>query len=223
MHRFLPLATVLLLSLLPAPALAQAGADILASDWWQAQWSLWSEWRHEQPGWFLLGFLALFTLLSAFTLPGSAALSLLAGTWFGALGGTLVVGLASTLGAMLSFLAARHLLPAAWQARLHTRWGHRLQQLEAFTRRRSGMWLVGLRLVPVVPFPLLNPLLGLSGMPLRHFFWPSLAGLTLGSLPYVWAGLSLMDFWRTGEFAWGALAAAGLLALAAVAGWRLRR
>lgn len=214
-----------LLGLLPAAALAQAGSGVDAGGWTSAwsEWLRWADWRHRQPGWFLLAFVLLFTLLSAFTLPGCAALSLLAGTWFGAVGGTLVVGLASTLGAMLSFLAARHLLPAAWQARLHARWGHRLKQLEAFTRRRSGLWLLGLRLVPVVPFPVLNPLLGLSGMPVRQFFWPSLAGLTLGSLPYVWAGLSLMDFWRTGDFAWGAVAAAGLLLLAAAAGWRLRR
>jgi uncharacterized membrane protein YdjX (TVP38/TMEM64 family) len=219
-RRHLPFIACLLL----VPLAAQAEAlSLLDSGWWQAQWGQWSAWQTRQPGLFLLLFVALFAVLSACTLPGCAALSLLAGTWFGAVGGTLLVGLASTLGAMLSFLAARHLMPQAWQARLHRRWGGRLQQLEALVQRRSGLWLVGLRLVPVVPFAVLNPLLGLTAMPVRHFFWPSLAGLTLGSLPYVLAGLSLMDFWRTGEFAWGAIAAAALVGLAAWAGWRLRR
>lgn len=203
---------------------AQAEAmALLDAGWWQARLGLWSAWQAQEPGLFLLAFVAVFAVLAAFTLPGCAALSLLAGSWFGAVGGTLAVGLASTLGALLSFLVARHLMPAAWQGRLHSRWGQRIGQLEALLQRRSGLWLVGLRLVPVVPFPVLNPLLGLTAMPMRRFFWPSLAGLTLGSLPYVLAGLSLMDFWRTGRFGWGALAAAGLVGLAAWAGWRLRR
>ncbi len=195
---------------------------LLESSWWQAQLGLCTAWQAREPGLFLLIFLAVFTVLAAFTLPGCAALSLLAGTWFGAVGGTLLVGLASTLGAMLSFLVARHLMPAPWQARLHGRWGPRMRQLEAMMQRRSGLWLVGLRLVPVVPFPVLNPLLGLTAMPVRRFFWPSLAGLTLGSLPYVLAGLSLMDFWHTGQVAWSTLAAAGLVALAAWAAWAAR-
>ncbi len=125
--------------------------------------------------------------------------------------------------AVLSFLIARHCTPTRWRQMLQARWGAPMQRFDGLMRSQGGLWLVALRLLPVVPFPALNPLLGLSSMPLRSFFWPSLVGLTLGSLPYVWAGLSLMDAWRTGQAAWGAAAAATLLLLAALAGWRLRR
>mgnify|MGYP000084119165 CR=1 FL=1 len=93
------------------------------SGWWRQQHGVWSAWQMARPLTFLLGFMALFTLLSALALPGCAPLALLAGTAFGAVGGTLLVGLASTLGATIAFLVARHALRS--QVRQHL--GHRLQ------------------------------------------------------------------------------------------------
>ena len=162
----------------------------------------------------------LFVLLSALALPGCAALSLLAGSAFGTLAGTLLVGLASTLGALLAFLAARH-----WaRERVQRRLGHRLQGLDALIARHGAPGLVGLRLLPLLPYPVLNPLLGLSRMSVPAFFWPSLAGLTLGSLPYVWAGQSLQALLQGlpgRHLLW--LAAACSLLLAAALAVRHRR
>jgi uncharacterized membrane protein YdjX (TVP38/TMEM64 family) len=90
--------------------------------------------------------------------------------------------------------------------------------------RQGALGLFGLRLLPVLPYPLLNPLLGLSRMSVPAFFWPSLAGLTLGSLPYVWAGQSLQAWLRglPGPHAlW--LAAAGSLLLSTAVVTRRRR
>jgi uncharacterized membrane protein YdjX (TVP38/TMEM64 family) len=198
----------------------------LQRGWWLQQHAAGTLWQAQSPLLFLLGYAALFTLLSALALPGCAPLALLAGTWFGGLGGTLVVGLASTLGALLSFLAARHWARDAVQQRLQQRFGHRLQAFEEQLRRHGTLWLFWLRLVPLVPYPVLNPLLGLSRLPMPAFLWPSLAGLTLGSLPWVWAGLGLQTALRTGESPWPALAGAALLLLASAAlarhGWARR-
>ncbi len=143
--------------------------------------------RSQAPLLYLAGFSLLFMLLSALALPGCALLALLAGESFGWLGGTVLVGLCSTMGALLSFQAARTLARQTAQRRF----GHHLALLESRLEQRHGLWLFWLRLVPVLPYPLLNPLLGLSRIPTARFFWPSLAGLTLGSLPYVLAGCSL--------------------------------
>ena len=72
---------------------------------------------------------------------------------------------------------------------------------------------------------MINPLLGLSRLSLAGFFWPSLAGLTLGSVPYVWAGTSLGRLWQGDAPDWWLLAAAAglLVATAAVARHRLQR
>lgn len=187
-RRLVLLAGALALGLAAALRLADADAAALFdASWWAQQALRLLAWQQQAPALFLAGFMLTFVLLSALALPGCAALSLLAGSAFGTLAGTLLVGLASTLGALLAFLAARH-----WaRERVQRRLVHRLQGLDALIARHGAPGLVGLRLLPLVPYPVLNPLLGLSRMSVPAFFWPSLAGLTLGSLPYVWAGQSL--------------------------------
>ena len=84
-------------------AAAGPGAAWPSPAWWRQQHDVCAAWQAARPLAFLLGFMALFTLLSALALPGCAPLALLAGTVFGAVGGTLLVGLASTQGAPSSF------------------------------------------------------------------------------------------------------------------------
>ena len=164
----------------------------------------WAMRQGDSPMLFLLGFVAAFVLLSAMSLPGCSALALLAGATYGAWLGTLVVGCASTLGALLSFFGARYLL----RGTVRRRWGQHLAKLDAWVARHGWPAVFCLRLVPVLPYPLLNPLLGLSQLSAAGFFWPSLAGLTLGSLPYVFAGLGLQHAWTGAGSAWGPLAGA---------------
>jgi uncharacterized membrane protein YdjX (TVP38/TMEM64 family) len=184
-------------------------------------WSNWSNWQEAAPWTFRLAFVALFALLSALAIPGCAPLALLAGSAFGGWAGTLIVGLASTLGALMSFLGARHF----GRSRLDARMGDRIRRLDAVVTRHGALALFWLRLVPMVPFPVLNPLLGLSRLSVAGFFWPSLAGLTLGSVPYVWAGQSLGEVLRGGHLDWMPLAAAalGLIVMTVAARCRLRR
>lgn len=186
---------------------------LLDTDAWARRADALLAWRQQSPMLFLAGFMAVFVLLSALALPGCAALSLLAGSAWGTLGGTLLVGLASTLGALLPFLAARHWARTAVQRRL----GHRLADLDRRLARHGALGLVGLRLLPVLPYPLLNPLLGLTGLSVPAFFWPSLAGLTLGSLPYVWAGQSIAGLLRAQPGLHGLALAAAVVLLAGAA------
>lgn len=160
------------------------GAAFADPAWWRRQHALLASWQAGHPAAFLGGFVAVFALLSALSLPGCAPLCLVAGAVFGVWGGAVVVGGASTLGALAAFLVARHVAREAAQRR-H---GRRLQALQAMLARGGGLALFGLRLVPVVPFAVLNPLLGLTRLPVAAFVLSSLAGLTVGSLPYAWAG-----------------------------------
>lgn len=139
------------------------------------------------PWTFALGLFALFTLLSALALPGCSVLALAAGMVLGWWPGTLLVVLASTVGATVSFLAARHL----WRDAVLRRWGHRMHRLQAGLARDGAFYLFSLRVAPVIPFALINPLMGLSAMPTRQFFVVSLLGMLAGSAAYVYAGTAL--------------------------------
>jgi uncharacterized membrane protein YdjX (TVP38/TMEM64 family) len=163
-----------------------------------------------RPWAFTTGLFLLFTLLSALALPGCSLLALAAGLCLGWLPGTLLVVLASTVGATLSFLAARHW----WRDAVRRRWGHRLTAIEDGLARDGGYYLFSLRVAPVIPYALINPLMGLSAMPLRQFFVVSLFGMLAGSAAYVYAGtvLSEASSWQS-LFTPGLMAALAVLAL----------
>ena len=175
------------LALLLWPDAALAHLTWPDADWLQARQSELLGWQSARPLLFGVAFFALFTLLSALALPGCALLCLAAGMCFGWLPGTLMVVLASTVGATLSFLAARHL----WRDKVQARWGHRLAGVHRGLERQGGYYLFALRMVPVLPYPLLNPLMGLTAMSLRQFFVVSLVGMLAGSALYVHAGVLL--------------------------------
>lgn len=174
---------------------------------WQQQLAAWHE---AAPQLFPLAFFAAFVLLSALALPGCSVLALAAGGCFGLVSGTLLVGVASTVGACASMLASRHWL----RAPVLRRWGPRLTRIESAMAREGPLVLFTLRLVPVVPYPLLNPLMGLTRMPLASFALLSLAGMLPGTAAYVLAGTDLAR-WLNGGSLWSPtlVAAVGLLAL----------
>ena len=126
-----------------------------------------------------------------------------------------VVVVCSTLGATIPFLIARHL----WRERLRARAGPWLARLDAGLARDGLAYLFFLRMAPVIPYPLLNPLLGLTSLPARPFVWVSAQGVTAGSAAYVQAGRALL---APGE---PLLSPALLIALAVIGlvPWALRR
>ena len=133
------------------------------------------------------GFVAVYVLITALSLPGAAIMTLAAGASFGLVWGTVVVSLASTLGATLAMLAARYLLRDAIQKRF-TR---KLAEVNSGIEREGGLYLFTLRLAPVIPFFALNLLMGLTRMKVWTFFWVSELGMLAGTMAYVNAGTEI--------------------------------
>jgi pyruvate/2-oxoglutarate dehydrogenase complex dihydrolipoamide dehydrogenase (E3) component/uncharacterized membrane protein YdjX (TVP38/TMEM64 family) len=128
-----------------------------------------------------------YVLVTALSLPGAALLTLAGGALFGLGVGTLVVSFASTLGATLAFLCARHVLRDTVQARF----GQRLAAIDEGVKREGAFYLFTLRLVPLFPFFLINLLLGLTAMRAWTFFWVSQLGMLAGTVVFVNAGTQL--------------------------------
>ena len=177
--------------------------------WLQARRQQLAAAQAAQPLLFGLGFFGLFVMLSALALPGCSVLALGAGLCFGWAAGTVIVVLASTVGATLSFLAARYLFRDAVQRR----WGERLAPLQARMSRDGALLLFSLRLAPVIPYPVLNPLMGLTNMRTRTFMAVSSVGMAAGSAAYVQAGTDLAR-WAQGGDLWSPALLAALAALA---------
>jgi len=134
---------------------------------------------------------ALFFLLNltsaALSLPSTFFFCLLGGATFGFTWGLLLVSFASTIGAMLAFWSARFLL-RNW-VRQHI--GARLDRINQGVQSKGRWYLLSMRLVPMLPFFVINLALGLTSMRSWSFYWVTQLGM-LGIISvYVNAGRQL--------------------------------
>jgi pyruvate/2-oxoglutarate dehydrogenase complex dihydrolipoamide dehydrogenase (E3) component/uncharacterized membrane protein YdjX (TVP38/TMEM64 family) len=129
----------------------------------------------------------IYVLATALSIPGAVIITLAGGAIFGLWQGLLIVSFASTVGATLAFLASRFLL-RDW---VEARFGQRLADIHLDVDREGGFYLFTLRLIPVVPFFLINLLMGLTRMKVWTYYWVSQLGMLAGTAVYVNAGTQL--------------------------------
>jgi pyruvate/2-oxoglutarate dehydrogenase complex dihydrolipoamide dehydrogenase (E3) component/uncharacterized membrane protein YdjX (TVP38/TMEM64 family) len=141
----------------------------------------------DQPAAVIGVFFAIYVAVTALSIPGAAVMTLAAGAIFGLVAGTIIVSFASSIGATLAFLAARFVLRDSVQARF----GARLAEVDKGVAKEGAFYLFTLRLVPLVPFFVINLLMGLTAMKTRTFYWVSQLGMLAGTLVYVNAGTQL--------------------------------
>ncbi|NBW49800.1 MAG: pyridine nucleotide-disulfide oxidoreductase [Betaproteobacteria bacterium] len=134
-------------------------------------------------------YFALYVLVASLSLPGAVILTLAGGGVFGLGWGLLLVSFASSIGATVSFLAARFVLRDMVQARF----GARLADINQGVARDGALYLFSLRLIPVVPFFVINLAMGLTAMRTRTFYWVSQLGMLAGTAVYVNAGTRLAE------------------------------
>ncbi len=128
-----------------------------------------------------------FAALTALCLPGALVLLLLAGASFGLVWGSVLAVLASTVGATMTMLVARYWLRPLVKRKLGARVGRFEQQLQG----GGAAYLLSLRLLPVIPFVLVNVLSGVLGVRTVTFFWTGLLGMLPATVAYVNAGQQL--------------------------------
>ena len=143
----------------------------------------------------LLVFFLIYYAVTALSLPVAAPLSLVAGALFGRWLGTGVVSVASTLGATTAFLMSRYVL-RDW---VQTRFADRLEKINRGVEKDGAYYLFTLRLVPVIPFFLINLGMGLTRMRVGTFALVSWVGMLFGTFLYVNAGTALASIDSPGE------------------------
>ncbi len=131
--------------------------------------------------------LAAYVFVAGLSLPGAAAMTLLFGWLFGFWRGVLVVSFGSTAGATVAFLLSRYL----FRDSITRRFGDRLNSFNEALRREGAFYLFTLRLIPAVPFFVINAVMGLTPLRVRTFWWVSQLGMLAGTAVYVYAGASV--------------------------------
>lgn len=124
-------------------------------------------------------FVAIYITATAFALPGSA-LTLAGGAVFGFWYAVLLNTIGANVGANLAYLLSRSL----GREGVERIAGARLEGLNRATAQHGFFGLLLLRLVPLVPFNLLNFGSGLSGIRWREYTLATVIGIFPGTLVY---------------------------------------
>jgi len=132
-------------------------------------------------------YMAVYITTAALSLPGATVLTLLGGGLFGFWTGLVVISFASTIGATLACLAARFVL-RGW---VQGRFGTKLETINRGLAREGAAYLFTMRLIPAIPFFVINLAMGLTSVRLTTFYWVSQLGMLPGTAVYVNAGAQL--------------------------------
>ena len=168
------------------------------------------DWRGDHPVLAAALFFLAYVLVTALSLPGAAIMTLAGGAIFGLWLGVLLVSFASTRGASCAFIASRYLFRDSVQQKF----GDKLAAINQGFEKSGTWYLATLRLMPVVPFFLVNLLMGLTPIRLVSFYLVSQIFMFPGTLIYVNAGSQLATLQSpSGILSPGLISAFVLLAL----------
>ncbi|WP_108258244.1 TVP38/TMEM64 family protein [Mangrovicoccus ximenensis] len=144
------------------------------------------------------GFVLLYALAVAFSLPGATVATLTGGFLFGTFPGVLFNIAGATAGACAIFLAARAGLGARLAAKMDASEG-RIRRIKAGIDANQWEMLFLIRLVPVIPFFVANLLPALVGVPFARFAVTTGLGILPGALVYTSLGAGLGEIFARGE------------------------
>lgn len=132
-------------------------------------------------------YMAIYTVMVAFSLPGALIATLTGGFLFGTIFGGLATVVAATIGATIVFLIAKTALGDTLRAKA----GPGIQKMEAGFQKNAFSYLMVLRLVPLFPFFLVNLAPAFLGVKLRTFMVATFFGIIPGTFVFASVGNGL--------------------------------
>jgi uncharacterized membrane protein YdjX (TVP38/TMEM64 family) len=161
--------------------------NLLTLDKLQSQKEAISAFHAQHPAITVIAYSLTYIIVTGLSLPGATLLTLAGGTLFGLLWGTIIVSFASSIGATLAFLAARFL----FRDSVERHFSEFITTVNDGITKDGAYYLFTLRLVPFIPFFVINLVMGLTTMKTSTFYWISQVGMLAGTLLYVNAGTQL--------------------------------
>ena len=144
------------------------------------------DWATSVGPWFPLAFLAAHIVVTVFPFPRTA-FTLAAGLMFGPLLGVAIAVVASTASAVIALLLIRAF---GWQLNRLVR-HPKVDSLDARLRQRGWPTVMSMRMIPAVPFSVLNYAAGASAVRVLPYTLATLAGVLPGTTAVVILGDAL--------------------------------
>lgn len=186
MNRLRALLAALLLTAIAAYFAFDLG-QYLTLSFIQSQLSSLQAFRDENFALTALIYFVFYVVATGISIPGAILLTLLGGAVFGLWWGTLLVSFASSIGATGAFLASRLLL-RDWVQR---RFAAYLAPINRGMEKDGVFYLFSMRMVPIVPFFVVNLLMGLTTISVPAYYLASQVGMLVSTAVYVNAGAQL--------------------------------
>jgi uncharacterized membrane protein YdjX (TVP38/TMEM64 family) len=136
-----------------------------------------------------LGYIAVYVLVVALSLPSAVLLTLSGGFFFGAAAGTIFTLIGATVGATLLFVFARTMMGD--NAMSH--FGKTGAKLACAIRANAWTYLLVLRLLPLFPFFLVNVIPAFAGVKLSTFVITTFFGIIPATIVFSLSGAGLGD------------------------------
>lgn len=161
-----------------------------------SHWELSSlQFQIEKAGfWAPLIYMMIYIIATGLVLP-STVLNLAGGALFGTFWGVIWTTLAAITSAIAVFLVTRRWAQGWVQKRLNSR----LQSLDREFRAAGSSYLLAIRLLPVIPYGIVNYSAGLSSLTFRDYLIGTCLGTVPGLLPFVMLGDSGVKAATTGQ------------------------
>lgn len=134
----------------------------------------------------LLAFL-LYVIVAGFAIPGALFLSISYAWYFRFWIALPLVSFASTAGATIAFLLSRYL----FRDYVQTKFASRFESVNNSMEKDGPFYLFTLRLIPAIPFFIVNILIGLTRIRTTKYWWISQLGMLPGTIVFLLAGDSL--------------------------------
>ncbi len=132
-------------------------------------------------------FIGVYISIVMLALPLASLCTLAGGFLFGVIPGTMYTNIGATIGATLFFLLVRYTFGNTVQERYKDKLRWFNQEMEQY----GTLYLITIRFVAVIPFFIVNLLIGLTRVPFWTFVWTTSVGIIPGTLVYAFAGQQL--------------------------------
>ncbi len=144
-------------------------------------------WVEQEPVLAAAAYVVVYMLVASLSLPGVGPLSIAGGAVFGLWWGAVLVSFASSIGATIAFLISRTLL-RDWVERHFQK---ALNKVNEGVDRDGALFLATLRLIPPIPFFIINLTFGLTHLSAKTFYIVSQVAMLPATFLFVNAGASI--------------------------------
>jgi uncharacterized membrane protein YdjX (TVP38/TMEM64 family) len=143
-------------------------------------------WLQKMGVWAPVLYILIYSIATICILP-STPLNLTGGAIFGSMWGTVWTSIAAILAAVLSFTFSRTIGRNLVEQKLAGKW----QNIDREMDRGGFFYMFAIRLLPLIPYGLVNFAAGLTSIKFRDYFLGTLLGTVPGILPFVMLGAGL--------------------------------